>query len=413
MKFLLLACIPAGVLGGLGKSTYAMSHPFAYKSFMETYLPTAENMVQENSTSTCVEWVKLCIDDGHMTACSGPQGTFQMHSVGAYKRESGSKSMEQIETEWTKSMGAMDKFDPFFDFNVGFVTTGLDSYIAAFDKDKVPYFASTFTDPDTKKQYKTILVHVPGSLAAGAKSITSIEIMAASSELLSARAGVHQHSLPRASPRSLAKAEERLARAPRKLASNGMPVLVHVHLSFASSDLDRDSKYFESVLQGKKVYEAATSEGKMYAGKMVSSDEAEIVYRQSSTPTQGPTTVAQWEAYQSGLHTKCFVSAQNEGFDRLADNHGGHAMAQVAYLDDYIKGQKSAGLPYRFYAMGGGSGAASYFFYLYGPNGWGMQIISSCQDSSLCPSSTPGGYNMCTQGITGDCSHDQPGSIVV
>jgi len=193
-----------------------------------------------------------------------------------------------------------------------------------------------------------------------------------------------------------------------------MPVLQHVHMSFASSDLDRDVKYFEGVWQGIKVFEASTDEGKMYAGKMISGDGMEVVYRQSTTPTQGPTTVAQWEEYQSGLHKKCFVSAQNQGFDRLADNHGGHALVQVTTLDAYIKAQKSAGLPYRFYAVGGGSGGGTnYFFYLYGPNGWGMQLISTCQDASLCPAYAPGGYNMCTQGITGDCSHDQASSIAV
>jgi len=35
----------------VSKSTYAMSHPFAFKAFLEKYLPTAENLVQENSRS--------------------------------------------------------------------------------------------------------------------------------------------------------------------------------------------------------------------------------------------------------------------------------------------------------------------------------------------------------------------------
>jgi hypothetical protein len=35
--------------GGIGKSTYAMTDPFAYKDFMELYLPTAENKVEANS----------------------------------------------------------------------------------------------------------------------------------------------------------------------------------------------------------------------------------------------------------------------------------------------------------------------------------------------------------------------------
>jgi len=420
MKFFLLLCIPVAVVNANQKSTYAMSHPFAYKAFMEKYLPTAENLVQENSTTTCVEWVKLCIDDGHMASCTGPFGNFQLHSVGAYKRESGSKSMEQIEVEWTKSMGAMDKFDPFFDFNIGFLTTDLDSYISAFEKDNVPYFASTFTDPGTKKQYKTIVVQIPGSLAVGAKSILALEIMSETSSLLYAPSNLHHHDLPRASPNRLAKASARLASAPRKLGSNGMPVLTHLHMSFASSDLERDIKYFEGVLQGNKSFEASTPQGEMYAGKMVSTDEDEYVYRQSATPTQGPTTVAQWESYALGLHEKCFVSSKNQGFDRLADNHGGQPLAQVAYLDPYIKGQQSAGLPYRFYASRPGEVSSEfpptqsvYFLYVYGPNGWGMQLISTCQDTSLCPSTSPGGYNMCTQGITGDCSQDKPSLTVV
>lgn len=161
----------------------------------------------------------------------------------------------------------------------------------------------------------------------------------------------------------------------------------------------------------------------MYAGKMFSTDETEFVYRQASTPTQGPTTVAQWEAYQSGLHKTCFNSEENDGFDRLADNHGENTAVDRT-LDDHIKAQKSAGLPYRFYGAIRESTLATvqsgvfppsgiFFLYVYGPNGWGMQLIGSCQDTSLCPTTTPGGYNMCTQGITGHCNQDGESSIVV
>ena len=70
----------------------------------------AENVIQENSTQSCNEWVKLCID----SAACDPQ-TFQIHSVGAYKRDSGSKSMETLETEFTQAMGGMAKYDPFME----------------------------------------------------------------------------------------------------------------------------------------------------------------------------------------------------------------------------------------------------------------------------------------------------------
>ena len=60
----LLTALVAPAAATVGKSTYAMSHPFAFKAWMEKYLPTGEHVVQENSTALCNEWVKLCIDDG-------------------------------------------------------------------------------------------------------------------------------------------------------------------------------------------------------------------------------------------------------------------------------------------------------------------------------------------------------------
>merc|ERR1711918_237215 len=115
--------------------------------------------------------------------------------------------------------------------------------------------------------------------------------------------------------------------------------------------------------------------------------------------TQGPTSVKEWEDYQVNLH--------NQGFDRLADNHMGHALGpQGGPVDPYLKAQISYGLPYRFYGQ-----PRNPFLYLYAPNGWGLQIIGACNSNKLCPTSASN-YNMCTQGIIGDCKHDQ-GSVVV
>lgn len=385
---------------GIGKHTFAMSHPWEFKSFMETHFPTAENMVQENSTQSCVEWVKLCIDDGHMTECRGPQGNFQLHSVGAYKRAAGSKSMEELELGFTQSFGDLDAYDPYFEYHTAFLTPDLDAYVSTFDAAGVPYFASTFTD-SSNTEYHSVLVQVPGSLAADAKSLLAIELLGTTSAQLSMRPGLHRHALPRASPASLARAQQRLAAAPRIVGANGKPVLAPVHLSFASSDLDRDITYFEGVLMGSKVSEAtdAQSGQRVYTGKMLSSDAVEIRYVQAAGQTQGPLSVAKWESYQTALHKECFDMSTNQGFDRLADNHLGHALGQRE-LDPYIAAQQATGLPYRFYT--------NQFVYLYAPNGWGVQLIGQC---SSCPSA--GGYNMCTQGITGHCSVDGAGDIEV
>jgi hypothetical protein len=157
--------------------------------------------------------------------------------------------------------------------------------------------------------------------------------------------------------------------------------------------------------------------GKVYTGKIQSGDIVEFRYVQPSAETQGPTSVAAWEEYQVKLHNTCFNSDQNEGFDRLADNHlgyelgGGASSGTSIPLDDYIKGQKAAGLPYRFY--GGLPGGRAVFLYLYAPNGWGIQVIGQCSDASLCPSENPGGYDMCTQGIKGHCSTDGAAVVTV
>jgi hypothetical protein len=387
-----------------GKDTYAMSHPFAWKDFMEEYFPTAENLVVANNTDTCVEWVKLCIDDGHMIGCSGPQGNFQMHAVGAYERDSGVKSMEQLEAEFTQSMGDMSKYTPFFDYNMALLTTDLDHYIAAFDNGGIPYFASTFVDEVTDATYNSVLVQTPGSLASGSNSMVNIELLASSSSLLEARTELYQHEVPRASSMALEAARAHLAAAPRSFSADGKPVVAKVHRSFSSSDTSRDATYFKDVLQGEMTCSATVC-----SGKMLSDDIVEFRYVQASSDFQGPMSVAEWESYQVSLHNTCFDSSKNDGFDRLADNHWGHELGHGAALDKYINGQKAAGLPYRFY---GGLGHGVQFLYIYGPNGWGCQVIGACTDSSLCPSGT-GGYDMCTQGIKGHCSKDGFSSLVV
>lgn len=372
---------------------------------MEEYFPTAENLVVANNTDSCVEWVKLCIDDGHMTGCSGPTGNFQMHAVGAYKRDSGVKSMEQLESEFTQSMGDMSAYSPFFDYNIALLTTDLDHYITAFDNGGIKYFASTFEDEATDAKYNSVLVQTPGSLASGSYSMVNIELLASSSSLLESRADLYKHSVPRASSEALAAARAHLSAAPRNLSEDGKPVVAKVHRSFSSSDTSRDATYFQDVLQG-----TIACDGGVCSGKMLSSDVVEFRYVQASTDFQGPLTVAEWEEYQVSLHDGCFDSANNDGFDRLADNHWGHELGHGAAIDAYIKGQQAAGLPYRFYS---GMGRGIQFFYMYAPNGWGCQIIGSCTDSSLCPSSSTGGYDMCTQGITGHCSKDQSADLAV
>merc|ERR1711865_885071 len=396
-KLLLIAvCVllPLCAHATVGKSTYAMTHPFAYKAWMEKYIPYTENVIQQNSTQDCNEWVKLCIDS---SSCS-PQ-TFQIHSVGAYKRDSGSKTLETLESEFTEALGGMAKYDPFMELHTAFYTSDLDSYVKSFKSGSVAYFASTFTE--NGKSYYCVTVQVDGSLKANTGSMLLLTIIGDSSGILNAEPHLHQHDTARASASALQRAEL-LHSNMSSSASSTAPALTALHISWPTANLDGMVSYFEDTLSGTKVSKTTANGTTTYYGKLFSSDSVELRWEQSSQATQGPTTVAQWEAYTAALHKKCIPSpnSQNQGFDRLADQHIGGRNPGGESLDTYIKAQKKAGLSYRVYV---GPQGNPDFLYLYAPNGWGTQIAGSC--SSECGSNLVF-YNECTQGTTGHCITD-------
>jgi len=385
----------------IGKSTYAMSHPFAYKAWMEKFLAVEEVIVRANSTKTCVEWVKLCIKDGPSPDCDamGTGTSPQIHSVGAYLRDSGDMSMQAIELQFTQALAGMKEYDPMMELHAGFHTTDLDSYINKFKAADIPFLATKFESAG--KKYDSIIVQVDGSLAPGAKSLLVLELIGQSS--ISSEAVFF--STPRASEASLRRA---LA---QHTSSDALTLL---HTSFPSSNITRDIDYFENVLNGEKVEMSNTNGTIVYSGTLFAGDLTEVRYVQSNQPTHGATTVAQWEDYRRQLHAKCIPSPNpdNEGFDRLADLHigahnanGGGSNGPGTILDTYIVNQKNTGLPYRVYSPPGGGGG-HYFLYLYGPNGWGAQITGTCESSAICPGKHVEFYNMCTQGIKGHCRKD-------
>lgn len=411
-KFFRAVCVVAAVTasfasaqpsghGKMGKSTYAMSHPFAWKAFMEKYFDVAENIVQANSTDTCVEWVKLCILDGTSTACSTPMdGTVQLHSVGAYERYSGAMSMQQLESAFTQTLGGMKTYSPFMELHAAFYTLALPAFASSFLVDNVPVFHSTFVAPDTGKTYSSLIVQTAGSLDTSAGSMVLMELIGPKLEGVKVD---HHHDLPRSDPVSLAAAENRVTALPKLKA--GSKALSFLHVSFATSDLARDVQYYEKVLGGQKAYGATSNltADSVYYGKLMAGDTTTVRYFQSGTPAVGPLNVTFWENYQTDLHKKCIIPTTDEGFDRLADFHWGHALPGAS-VEGYITRQKAAGLPYRLYRPP--TVGTQHFLYLYGPAGWGAQLTGTCTDTSICPVGKF--YNFCTQGVTGSCSKDLP-----
>ncbi|KAH8075611.1 hypothetical protein JL721_1625 [Aureococcus anophagefferens] len=372
---------------GFGKSTYAMSDPLGWGTWMATYLPTQPlDGFPVNSTDQCVEWAKLCIDDGHLENCeSVSSSTFQMHAVGAYDRDSGDLSMADVETKvYGSALGDFSKFDVYMENNVGLLTQDLDAYVAAFDAAAVPYYATSFTEPSSSTTYYSVLVRAHTAPVV-------LEIMGSASSLLAARGDLPAHGAPRGPRAGLAAFEARLSAAPRTVGANGMPVVTFTHKSFASPDVARDKAYWTTAMQGREV--ASTDDA--FAGAFLAKDNAEMLFV-SGNATQGDYTLLEWEAYQNALHARCIVSS-TQGFDRLADSHVGHSFpgTDITSYTETVKNWTATHpkypLAYRDFAHG--------LFYAYMPNGWGMQLSGKLPDNPK-----GGGYDFCKVGVVPDCT---------
>ena len=290
--------------------------------------------------------------------------------------------------------------------HTAFYTSDLDAYITSFKSDSVAYFPSSFTE--NGKTYNCITVQVDGSLKANTGSMLLLTIIGDSSSLLAAETYLYHHDTPRASAAALQRAELLHSNMTHYLTASSAPTpgpapaLTALHISWPTANLDAMVTYFETTLSGTKVSASSANGTSTYYGKLFSSDTVEMRWEQSSKATQGPTTVAGWEAYTAALHKKCIPSpnTKNQGFDRLADQHIGGRNPGGESLDTYILAQEKSGYSYRVYSAPQGS---PNFLYLYGPNGWGYQITGSC--SKECGSNLVF-YNECTQGTTGHCSTD-------
>ena len=115
--------------------------------------------------------------------------------MGAYKRDSGTLSMETNEMQYTQALGDMTKYDPFMELHAAFLTPDLDHYVSAFKTAGVPTFASTFVEPASGTKYYSLLVQVDGSLQEGAGSQLALLLLGTSSTLLAGKA-LHEHPVP-------------------------------------------------------------------------------------------------------------------------------------------------------------------------------------------------------------------------
>eukprot|EP00812_Abedinium_dasypus_P010595 NODE_4206_length_699_cov_332.083851.p1 GENE.NODE_4206_length_699_cov_332.083851~~NODE_4206_length_699_cov_332.083851.p1 ORF type:complete len:218 (-),score=63.40 NODE_4206_length_699_cov_332.083851:28-681(-) len=152
---------------------------------------------------------------------------------------------------------------------------------------------------------------------------------------------------------------------------------------------------------------------------LFSSAATQVEYRftEVRVPEKGSQQVHVREEYFRNLHTLCFNSVVNQGFDALADFHMECTLSpgSVDRFYDLYQRQIASGFPYRFYTD---ENNRMLWFYSYGPNGQGNEVTAQVPHvgeyselwSRLEEWSKQGtlpAYNFCRQGISGVCSSDR------
>ena len=121
--------------------------------------------------------------------------------------------MQDLEKKFSDAIGDGTKYDPFMELNAGFVTDDLDHYVKAFQGDKVPFFPGKFVDKASGSTYYTVTVQTPGSLDTTSGSFVVLQLIASSSEILSAMPDIHLYPVQQLSSATLKDALSRTVTA--------------------------------------------------------------------------------------------------------------------------------------------------------------------------------------------------------
>ena len=89
----------------------------------------------------------------------------------------------------------------------------------------------------------------------------------------------HHYGAPLVDEASLSRAISLSDRAPRKYTASKKPVLTFLHKSYASSNLQRDSKFFTEVLGGKRVGGSTGPNISTFTGAILSDDIVGVAVR--------------------------------------------------------------------------------------------------------------------------------------
>lgn len=346
---------------GISKDTRACSKGIitATYRFMMDYFPVSEAdddcfegrclcgrqaRVQLNSRSN--SWNRTAVERRRQPVASG----FGLHCVYAAgkseerEKESGSMTQEQLEAIFVKKFGDMSKFDRFMFYGTGLYTTDISSFTEKLDADGVTYFTFKWTTGRTN--YVSALVTPPNT-----QMMYEVVAPAATAPSSLLEKAVKQES-PAFSFNYFGNFEE------PEVGAGEMSAL---YVSRATTDVERDQKYFETVF-GLSESNFVTYSGTDPNGESYKALEIQMSVRyttkirliQPANVTDGEYSVKWWEDYQNAVNAE-YMTSPTCGWPLLGDNHNAFDWQRGFDQRTMMAGMKKLNMPYfcRASDMGG------------------------------------------------------------
>jgi hypothetical protein len=384
---------------GISKSTYSCNDPIPVKEFMYKYFSVKTPGDEcTNDVCTCSasgstpEWhiqqgrvyIPASSDErALLSSRSGgrrlqsPGNGFGLHCVNVSNHlTTGGLSTAEVEAHFNEKLGDMSEYDSFMDFSVSLYTTDLAQYATAFDKDKVPYYTTTWQSSadEAAQTYTSLIVQAHKSqMILELTSKKALSVGETSRPIHAAASGER-----RLSARALAMIDELEAKN-----TGASLTTLSVNRAVSAAALAKLDDFYVTGMGTKKVSED-TDAANSYTRKcyLWTGAEVDICFTNRDTSaTKGNWKVADFENMLNTVHKNIIVGHPYCGVDKWEDNH--YAIdSQSADTSNIISYINSNNVPHVCSSSGlgfppGGSG----LHYIFDPTGWGIQADLSFSSS--------------------------------
>jgi hypothetical protein len=383
-RLILLLLTQAGAQSpgnGISKSTYSCNDPIPAKEFLYKYFPVAtpgdectNDICTCQATGSSSEWyiqqgrvyVKTSSIGAEGRRLQDPGNGFGLHCVNVSNHlTTGGLSTAEVEAHFNDKLGNMSKFDSFMDFSVTFYTPGLAQYAAAFDKDDVPYYTTTWTD-ENGQSYSSLIVQVH-------KTQMILELTSKKSlRLEQTQRSIHTAAL--GERRMTKRALDMIADLEKSSSiAEASMTAVSVNRAVSSTVLAKLDDFYVTGMGTKKVAEDInTMNGYTRKCYLWPGAEVDVCFtNRDPSETKGDWKVEDFESMLNTVHKNIIVDHPYCGIDKWEDNHyaidsqSADSSKVVSYID-------KNNVPHICSSNSGSGGSGLH--YAFDPSGWGIQL---------------------------------------